>query len=415
MRPSRLAPFLLSVCLLVGLVACGGDGGEGDAGGAQIRGVDMDAKVVRIGLINDLSGPAAAIGRPMQLGYEILYNQVNAEGSGLLPDGWTIEWLTRDHGYNPQQAVQLYNEISEDVLFLGMSFGTPTTLPLHPMLDRDRMLATPASLSSRTGRNEYTPPPTATYRTEAMRAVDWAVEQAGPAVKIGIVYQQDDYGEDAVEGLEVEAEFHGVEIVSRQAIAPGQGDFTAVVSALQSAGAEYVMLGILPSATGPLLGTAAQLGYQPMWLGNGPAWLDAFFNPEVIPAAVFENYRAVTSPPIWGEDVPGMAAFLEAYEAYGASEMEPDSYIIAGYLFASLGIETFRRAVEAGDVTRDGLMAALQTIDGWDINGLYPPISLTSVPYDATRRVRVLRPLMAERTWEVVSDYAAPQSDAGGN
>jgi ABC-type branched-subunit amino acid transport system substrate-binding protein len=375
----------------------------------------MDAKVVRVGIINDLSGPAAAIGRPIQLGYEILYNQINAGGSGLLPEGWTVEWLTRDHGYNPQQAVQLYNEISEDVLFLGMTFGTPTTLPLHPMLDRDRMLAFPVSLSSRTGTNQYTPPPTATYRTEAMRAVDWAVEQAGASVKIGIVYQQDDYGEDAVEGLEVEAEFHGVEIVSRQAIAPGQGDFTAVVSALQSAGAEYVMLGILPSATGPLLGTAAQLGYQPMWLGNGPAWLDAFFNPEVIPAAVFENYRGVTSPPIWGEDVPGMPAFLEAYEAYGASEMEPDWYITMGYIFASLGIEVFRRAVESGDVTRDGLMNALHSIDGWDVNGLYQPISLTSAPYDAGRLVRVLRPLMSERTWEVVSDLAAPQSDSDGS
>jgi hypothetical protein len=111
--------------------------------------------------------------------------------------------------------------------------------------------------------------------------------------------------------------------------------------------------------------------------------------------------------------VTGMPAFLDAYQAHGASEMEPDSYIIAGYLFASLGIETARRAIEAGDLTREGLMSALRSIDGWDINGLYPPISLTSVPYDATRQVRVTRPLMAERTWEVVSDYAAPLSDAG--
>jgi ABC-type branched-subunit amino acid transport system substrate-binding protein len=374
----------------------------------------MDAKVVRVGIINDLSGPAAAIGRPMQLGYEILYNQINAGGSGLLPEGWTVEWLTRDHGYNPQQAVQMYNEISEDVLFLGMTFGTPTTLPLHPMLDRDRMLAIPASLSSRTGLNEYTPPATPTYRTEAMRAVDWAVEQAGASVKIGIVYQQDDYGQDALEGLEVEAEFHGVEVVSRQAIAPGQADFTAVVSALQSGGTEYVMLGLLPSATGPLLGTAAQLGYQPVWMGNSPAWLDRFYDPEVIPAAVFANYHWVGSPPYWGEDVPGMARFLEAYEAFGASEMAQDGYILYGYNFAATGIEVFRRALEAGDVTPDGLMAALHTIDGWDLNGLSQPISLASVPYDAGRLTRVLRPLMSERTWEVVSDYAAPQSDTDG-
>jgi ABC-type branched-subunit amino acid transport system substrate-binding protein len=400
--------------MLGALTACGGDGGGGaEAAGAP--GVDLENQVVRVGLINDLSGPAAAIGRPVQLGYEILYQQVNAGGTGLLPEGWTVEWVTRDHGYNPQQAVQMYNEISEDVSFLGMTFGTPTTLPLHPMLARDNMLATPVSLSSRTGTNRFTPPITATYRTEAMRAVDWAVEHAGPEVKLGIVYQQDDYGQDALEGLEVEAEFHGAEIVARQAINPGQADFTAVVSALQSAGAEYVMLGILPGATGPLLGTAAQLGYAPTWMGNGPAWLDAFFDPDVIPPAIFENYRWVTSPPYWGEDVAGMPAFLEAYETYGASEMEPDYYIITGYMWASFSVEVIRRALEAGDLTREGLMDAVASIDGWDINQLYPPISLTSAPYDASRLVRVLRPVMAERSWEVVSDYATPVSDAGGS
>jgi ABC-type branched-subunit amino acid transport system substrate-binding protein len=410
--PRHASVFVVALGAVFG--GCAGEGGGGESSGEPLRGVDLEARVLRVGILNDLSGPAATIGRPIGLGFEMLYNQINAGGSGLLPDGWTVEWVSRDHGYNPQQSVQLYNEVRDDVLFLGMSFGTPTTLPLHPMLERDRMLAVSVSLSSRTGRNQFTPVVTPTYRTEAMRAVDWAVEQAGPSVKIGIAYQQDDFGEDALEGLEVEAEFHGVEVVSKQAIAPGQADFTAVVSALRSAGAEYVMLGILPGATGPLLGTAAQLGYQPIWMGNSPAWLDRFFEPEVIPPEVFANYHWVGSPPYWGEDVPGMAPFLEAYERFGSSEMEPDGYIIYGYLYASVGIEAFRRALEAGDVTAEGLMAALHRIDDWDINGLSQPISLATVPYDAGRLIRVLRPLMDQRTWEVVSDYAAPQSDAAG-
>jgi ABC-type branched-subunit amino acid transport system substrate-binding protein len=411
MRLLLRARFLPFVALILVSTACGGGGGDDDG---ALRGVDLENRVVRIGLINDLSGPAATIGRPMQLGYEMLYQAINEGGSGLLPEGWTIEWVTRDHGYNPQQSVQMYNEIHEEVLLIGLSFGTQTTLPLHPMLARDDMIAIPASLSSRTGRNELTPTITPTYRTEAQRAVDFALEQGGPEARIGIVYQQDEYGQDSLEGLEVEAEFHGVEIVSRQAIAAGQADFTAVVSALESAGAEYVMLGILPSATGPLLGTAAQLGYAPTWMGNGPAWLDRFFDPAVIPPEVFDNYLHVSSPPFWGEDVPGMQAVLDAYEKYGASEMEPDNYIIYGWMFASAGVEAFRRALEAGDLSRDGFASALHSITGWDINGLSRPISLATVPYDAHRQIRVSRPIMAERSWEVVSDYAVPQSDGAG-
>lgn len=383
----------------------------GEAGDTGVPGVDPENRVVRVGILNDLSGPASTIGRELQTGLEILYSQVNAGGSNLLPEGWTVEWVTHDHGYSPQQSVQFYNEIADDVLYLGLSTGSSTTLPLHPMLTRDNMLAIPASLSSRTAQNEYTPVVTPTYRTEAMRAVDWAVERAGTDVRLGIVYQQDDYGADALEGFEAEADFHGVEIVAAQAVSPGQADFTAIVSALQSGGAEYVHLGILPSSTGTLLGTAAQLGYEPVWVGNSPAWLDAFFDPEVIPPSVFANYHAATSVPWWGEDVPGMASFLRAYEAFGGG-VEPDLYILVGYIFGAVGIEVARRALEADDISREGLLRALHTIEDWDVHGLYiPTISLASVPYDASRMVRVLRPRMEEGTWEVVSDYAPPVSD----
>lgn len=406
MKRFRSLPALL--CILAA-AACGGSEGGGDA-----PGVDLENHVIRIGLLNDLSGPASAIGRPIQTGYEVLYRRINAGGSGLLPEGWTVQWVTRDHGYNPQQSVQAYNEISGDVLFLGLSFGTPTTLPLQPMMSRDHMLAIPASLSSRTGRNEYTPVITPTYRTEGMRAVDWAVEQSGADVRLGIVYQQDDYGLDAVEGFELEAEFHGVEIVASQPIAPGQADFTAVVSALESAGAQYVMVAILPGATGPLLGTAAQLGYAPVWMGTSPAWLDAFFDPDVVPPAIFANYHMVGSPPFWGEDRPGMAAFLQAFESYGEGAA-PDSYVLYGYLYASAGVEAVRRAIESGNLTRAGLLEALHTIRDWDGNGISIPIDLSSVPYDASRMVRVMKPMMAEHTWEIVSDYAPPESDAASN
>jgi hypothetical protein len=109
-----------------------------------------------------------------------------------------------------------------------------------------------------------------------------------------------------------------------------------------------------------------------------------------------------------------MARFIEAYEAYGEGASQ-DSYIMTGYLFGSVGIEAVRRAIEAGDPTREGLLDALHTISDWDVNGIYIPIDLSTVPYDASRMVRVARPLMDQRTWEVASEYAPPQSDATAN
>ncbi|MDP6931455.1 MAG: ABC transporter substrate-binding protein, partial [Myxococcota bacterium] len=93
------------------------------------KGVDLDSKTIRIATLNDESGPAAAIGKPYAAGKRILAASINAGGSGLLPDGWKVELVERDHGYNPQNSVQAYNEIQDQVLFVSTSFGTPTTLP----------------------------------------------------------------------------------------------------------------------------------------------------------------------------------------------------------------------------------------------------------------------------------------------
>ena len=111
-----------------------------------------------------------------------------------------------------------------------------------------------------------------------------------------------------------------------------------------------------------------------------------------------------------------MGHFIEAYERFGRAEMEPDFYILLGYMIALTGVEAFGRALEAGDVSRDGLMAALHTIEDWDVAGLFNPITvtLTSAPYEGAREVRLRTPLLSEGSWKVVSDYAAPLSDAGG-
>src|SRR5690242_18959782 len=114
----------------------------------------------------------------------VLVRQVNAGNSGLLPEGWKLEIVERDHAYYAQYSVQAYSDIHDQVLFLGTSFCTPNTLPLRDKLAADGMVAFPASLSSEMARNPYTPPIGASYKLEAMRAMDFAVEHAGGADKV---------------------------------------------------------------------------------------------------------------------------------------------------------------------------------------------------------------------------------------
>jgi len=372
-------------------------------------GVDADKKVIRIGTLNDESGPGATIGKPYAVGKRLLAAEVNAGKSGILPDGWTVELVERDHGYNPQKAVASYNEIKGDVLFIATSFGTPNTLPLLPHLQRDKVVTLPASLSSKMAENAFTPPAGPSYATEARRALDWIAEQGPVAdVKLAIVYQQDDYGADGLAGVKAQAGKHGLAVVAEETVTPGQKDYTAVVTTLKDKGATHVLLTTLPSATGPIVGTAAQLGFGPTWVGLTPSWIDAFFNPEVIPSAVFGRFYWATGLPFWGEDLPGMKEFMQVKEAH-AKEAPPDFYTLLSYLQGRLGLAAANAAIEAGDITREGYLGAFQKLASWDAGGMFQPLSYTQVPYTTGNKIRVLQPDFAAKTWKVVAPFAAPK------
>lgn len=390
-----------------------GDDGDATELAAGV-GVDVDNQVLSIGALNDVSGPAATIGEPYAVGKRVAVEQANAGQLDLLPDGWTVELVERDHGYNPQNSVAEFNAIKDQVLYFATSFGTPNTLPLVDLATPEEITLFPASLSSELAVNEYTPPIGAPYKVEAHHAVAHAVEEAGDDLAFGVIYQLDDYGGDGLLGVQEAAEHHGIEIVGEQGVAPGETDVTAPVQALQNAGATHILLAVLPSTTGPVLGTAAQLGYTPAWYGLTASWIDAFFNPEVIPPEVYGNFRWVTGLPLWGEDLPGMPDFISAYEEFGAEDYPPDFYILASYTQALLGFEAFARAYEAGDVTRSGYYDALRSIDNFDAFGLYPtPIDMTEFPYATLTDTRILSPGEDLTDWEVMTGFNTPESWAG--
>ncbi len=396
-----LAALLIAAC------------GDREAKAPAAPGVDLAGKTISIGVLNDESGAAAAIGRPWGTGLRVLAAQINAGGSGLLPEGWKIQLVERDHGYNPQRSVQMYNEIRDQVLFIGTSFGTPNTLPLRPSLARHKMVAFPASLASKMAEFEYTPPIGPSYRLEAMRALDWMAQQAGGAgkVKLGLVYQQDDYGADGRDGVAEAAPKLGITVVSQQTYAPGQPDYTAVVAALKEAGATHVMLTALPSATAPILGIAAQLDYKPVWVGNSPSWIDRFFDAKVVPPAIFANFHWVTSFAYWGEDIPLMKAFVAAYEKFGREMGPPDYYILASYAVGLVEMQALTRCIQSGDVTREGFLRALRAMKDYDTYGATPqPLDFTRFPYVPGIQTRILKPDFDKKSWTVASGYAAPST-----
>lgn len=399
--PLRAIPGLFAAAMLAG---CG-------AAPAPAPGVDPAQRTVAIGALVDLSGPVASIGRPWTAGLRILVQQVNAGGSGFLPEGWKLTLVERDHGYAPDRALAQYDTLRNGVLYLACSFGTANTLPLRPLLAKDAMVAFPASLSARLAESEFTPPIGPSYAIETLRALDWMARQAGGAanVKLGLVYQDDDYGAESRAAVREAAPVLGLTVVAERGYAPGEADYSGVVAALREAGATHVMLTTVPSATAPILSLAHQAGYAPVWVGNSPAWLDRFFDDKVVPPAIFGSFRWVTSTAYWGENRPFMRGFVAAYARFAGESVPRDHYILTGYSAGLIGLTALSRAIEAGDVTRAGFLRALRGLKDYDTHGTVPrPLDYTQLPYAVGSLTRVLKPDFARASWTVEAGYAAP-------
>ena len=97
----------------------------------------------------------------------------------------------------------------------------------------------------------------------------------------------------------------GFKIVAKATYKPTDTEFVSQVTAMKNAGADHVWLTTVPSATGGILGAAAQLKYAPQWMGQSPSWIGALAKSPL--AQYLKAYMWVTGDAAcdWGSTAAG--------------------------------------------------------------------------------------------------------------
>lgn len=343
-------------------------------------GVDVENKVITVGYIVARSGPVAAVGDPMLAGLQTYLDSVNDSG-GI--DGWTVDLLVKDNAYETQQHVQLFNEIKDDIA-LFVSFGTAPTAAVQSLVQREGILTMPQSWASTWGEDPNMAPVGTPYSIDMANGLDYVTEGGTKPVKVGIVYQDDDAGADFLRGYNAAKEAYGFEDVGQLPFAVGDTDFTAQVQDLQSAGAEVVAIGATPAASGPIVGTASSLGYSPQWLFMSPAFAQQLVtedgkpdSPKTALADALTGTLVTASSAPWGSDTAtAMAQMIEHQQEY-APDQDPNPNFTTAYAQGKVVEALLRHAIEQGDLTREGLLAARQSLGHVDLGGLMPDINYT--------------------------------------
>ena len=365
---------LIITTFLLLLSGCVSSSGTSSSSGIKAGvGVNLTSKTLTLGILTPLSGPVAdPIGKPLTRGIEVFFKSVNDHG-GI--DGFKVNLVEKDTQYSPQLQVQQYNLIHNQVLMLAESLGTPTTFAIKDQATADHMLVSAATLSSALAREKYLILLGTPYRLQVENAFDYIVNKLGvknPAT--GIIYQNDDYGQDGLTGYTEAVSNYQLHDVGKASFTVGDTDFTAQVSQLKAAGAKYVFLTSTPTDTAKVIGTAHALGYDPQWILQSPAFSPLLL---AVPALVplLSKAWVVSQGATWGDtSKPGMKSLLDDVAKY-APDQKPDGFFEFGYTESKITYAILKKAIENNDLTRDGLLTAFESLKNLDLGGLLPAVT----------------------------------------
>ena len=387
--------------LLLVLAACGtgsNSGSSGGGGNGQVKtgpGINASTKTINVGILSPLSGPVAVIGKPLTQGQEAWFKHVNDNG-GI--DGWKINYIEKDSLYNPQTHVQLYNDIVGNVAMIAQSLGSPTTKAIQQQADTEGIVVGAAAQDSEFVVDKVMAVIGTPYAADVANGVDYIVNTLGKKdAKIGIIYQNDAYGQDGLKGYQAALDAYHFNDVDRETYNATDKDFTAQVLHLKQKGAEYVFVTAIPSAAGTIVGTAAVAQYLPHWVFQGPAWSEYLMTKDGTSAGahtpIFPALAATTwvlgYEAGWGDtSVPGMAQFLADHDKY-FPQQPPDGYYMYGYCEAQVETAILKKAIENGDLSRQGILNAKLNLGTFDFGGLIPPLKYTPSLGPADRKTDI--------------------------
>ncbi|MHB1584886.1 MAG: ABC transporter substrate-binding protein [Acidimicrobiales bacterium] len=234
---------------------------------ASAAGTGVTSNSITIGATVPLTGPAAPGYSEIAPAMNAVFDWVNAHGG---VHGRKIHYLYLDDQYNPAKTATLTRQlVLQDGIFADVgSLGTPTQTAVQGYLNAEKI----PQLFIESGCNCWSNPkypysfgwqPPYTVEGKILGAY---VKQHFAGEKVGILYQDDEFGQDFVKGADMELPASSV--VSRQTYdaATLSGPLANQMAALKAAGAKVVMMATIPAATALAMLPAAAIGYQPQYV-----------------------------------------------------------------------------------------------------------------------------------------------------
>jgi branched-chain amino acid transport system substrate-binding protein len=375
----KRAVVALSVLVIA---ACGGTTSSGPAA-KTASDTGVTASQITLGGTIALSGPAAAYGTIAKAS-NAYFQYVNDNGG---VNGRKIKYNFLDDGYNPAQTVPLTKQLVEGpdpVFAMFGGLGTQAQVSVEPYLNTKKVpqvfVATGATqFSAEKDKYPYTFGWQPTYQGEALIYAKQLLATT-PAPKVAVIYQNDDYGQDYLNGLKKGLGSQAATlIVKEQSNDVGAPDVKSQIATLKASGADTLMIFETPSPAIKSIATAAAVGWHPTIYLNSVAapvpYIGAAQKATGSAAAVdgikTVNYVKDALDPANASEA-GVVLFGKVMDKYYPEGKKTDAFNMYGMAVAFTMVDVLKHSGD--NPTRKSLVDALNSFNETDNPFLAPKI-----------------------------------------
>lgn len=369
--------FAISAPFILGMAVFSADAEKKHGPGAS------DAEI-KLGQTMPYSGPLSAAG-VIGKSESAYFRMLNAEG-GI--NGRRITFISLDDGYNPAKTLEQTRRLVEqdEVLAIIGSFGTPTNAAIQKYLNEREVpqlfIQAGASRWDDPAHFRWTIPFVNLLRSEAKVYAGYIL-RTQPQARIAVLYQNDDFGLDYLDGL---TEKLGAEakrmIVATASYEASDPTVDQQIIMLQSSGADTLFIAAGPKFAAQAIRKAFDLGWHPtQFLAevSASSAVLAPVGPERSEGLIVASSMKSVGDPQWAGD-PEYSAWLTFMHAYYPDGDVGDELALVGYSNAVLFAEVLRRCGD--DLTRDHLLEVATHLQGVRMPALLPGMTLSTSPTD---------------------------------
>jgi branched-chain amino acid transport system substrate-binding protein len=333
------------------------------------------------------SGPASAYGN-IGKGIGAYFDYVNDHGG---VNGRKIKWIDKDDGYSPPQAVQIVHQLveQEHVFAIFDSLGTAVNMAIRPYLNQNGVpqlfVATGATAFGKDGKQyPWTIGWQPNYQAEGILYAQDVLREH-PKAKIGILYQNDDYGQDMITGLKRGLGSHQNLITKEASYETTDPNVSSQVSTLKAAGCDTYMIFATPKFAIQGMVAAAQQSWHPVIYLNNVANTIPYMN-VVKKAAGAGAVNGIIST-IYLKDPAnharyagdaGMKEYMSIMDKYLPGADKDDGNYLYGMSIAYTMVDVLKRAGK--DLTRKKVMDIANNLNEKDNPWVYPGVVVRTTP-----------------------------------